>query len=114
MMTNLQLMFVSLFVTALLVSCVTPPPPNVEACGRLQLGAACAYTIKGPDRRISEADWLDIRLGRISFTPAGYAEIRKFIEQTCAIHRDCKVEDIELFFKRIEKKLDIDLKNIRE
>lgn len=107
MIKILRLLVVSLF-ASVLCSCATPPPPNIEACARLQIGAACAYTIKGADRNISEADWLSMRLGRISFAPKDYAEIRKFIEQTCAIHRDCKVEDFREFFYRFEKKLNLD------
>ena len=94
----------SLFVLVL-CNCATPPPPNVEACARLQMGAACAYTIKGPDRDISEADWLEMRLGRISFAPVDYAEVRKFIEQVCAINKDCKVETLTPFLERFKKKL---------
>ena len=105
---NLPKLVLSLFVSVLLANCATPPPPNVEGCARLQLGAACAYTINGEQRRLSEADWLDIRLGRISFSPEHYAEIRKFIEQTCAIHRDCKVEELIPFINDLEKKLLID------
>lgn len=105
MTTSLPRLLLSLFVSALLVSCATPPPPNVEGCSRLQLGAQCAYTIKGPDRRINEADWLLMRLGRISFDPKDYAKIRKFIEQTCAIHKDCKVEELMRFLDKMENKL---------
>jgi len=103
-MMSWQQLLLSSFVL-ILSSCGTPPPPNVEACARLQLGAQCAFTIDGPNRKVAEADWLDMRLGRISFDPEGYSKIRKFIETVCARYKDCKVKRLEEIFKRMDNNL---------
>lgn len=72
--------------------------PNEEGCVRLSSGsgAACAYTVEGEERDINEADWLAMELGRISFTSESFAEFRRFIEQSCAIHKDCTYDKKKL------------------
>lgn len=107
-MLSWQPLLLSLFVL-ILNSCGTPPPPNVEACARLLLGAQCAFTIDGPTRKITEADWLDMRLGRISFAPEDYSKIRRFIEIVCARYKDCKVKDLNALFRRMDNKLPISI-----
>lgn len=69
------------------------------------MGAACAFTASGPDRDITEADWLNMRLSRISFAPKDWTKIRQFIEQMCAIHKGCKTEEIQSLFSKLDKKL---------
>ena len=73
-------------------------PPNEEGCIRLSAGsgAACAYTIEGEERDISEADWLIMELGRISFTPESFTEFRRFIEKSCAMHKDCTYDKLRV------------------
>jgi len=83
---------VSLFVSVLFsFGCSTIPVPNEEGCIRLSpgSGASCAFTVEGEERDISEAEWLSIELGRISFTPESFTEFRRFIETSCAMHKDC-------------------------
>ena len=77
-----------------LSSCKKIKAPNVEICGRLQLGAQCTHTAKGPKRRLSEAEWLEINIGRISFDPEGWASVRTYIEESCAKHKDCIVDEV--------------------
>lgn len=79
-------------------ACQTVKIPNEEGCVRLYPGdgAACAYTVEGEERDLSESEWLEIELGRISFTPEGFSEFRKFIEISCAIHQDCTYDKKKL------------------
>jgi len=64
-------------------------PPNEEGCVRLNYGAACVYTIQGPERRLSEEEWLTQNVGRISFTPGAYGRIRAYLEAQCAKKKKC-------------------------
>lgn len=97
------MLVVSLFVSVLLVSgCVGKQKvPNEEACVRLSEGAACTFTIEGEERDINEAEWLSIELGRISFTPESFTEFRRFIEISCAMHKDCTYDKVKLL-KRLD------------
>ena len=98
LIANSLLLAVSLFVTVLFnAGCVTSQKvPNEEGCVRLSVGAACAYTIEGEERDLSEAEWLSEELGRISFTPESFTEFRRFIEKSCAMHKDCTYDKIKL------------------
>ena len=101
-MTSWLKLAASLSVTVL-CSCATPP--NVEGCVRLNRGAACAYTLVGPDRDFSEAQWQKKRIGRISFAPEDYAKIRAYIEEQCEKAGPSCQKKLKARLKHIEKRL---------
>ena len=96
------------------VSCGSIEVPNEQVCVRLNAGAACAYTLFGPDKDVSEAKWLTKNVGRFSFSPSGFTEMRRFIEIACAKNRNCTKEQEEKmsqFVKRmdyLQERLDLD------
>ena len=70
-------------------------PPNVEGCGILSEGAACAYTIDGPTRRLSQLEWDEKKLGNICFGPQEFGEIKKFLLQACVKSKKCDIKKVE-------------------
>lgn len=76
--------------------------PNVEVCGRLRVGAVCSYTLDGPNSRMSEEQWIDVRLGRISMTPEAYGEIKKFILIVCEKYDKCEMKEVIESIARLE------------
>ena len=64
--------------------------PNLELCVKLQNGAQCAYTIEGPERRLTEEEYQDVQLGKISMTAEAWGAVRQFIESACQTEQQCK------------------------
>lgn len=87
-------MVVILLSLATLLSCATRPP-NVEACIRLNRGAACTYTLNGYDRDMSEAEYLDQEIGQIFMRSVDWGEVRTFIEKVCQKERTCDLSKIK-------------------
>ncbi len=83
-------------------------PPNEEICIRLHRGAGCFYTIEDSERRLTEEEWQNIRLGRISMTSDAWIEFRRFIEKVCARKGVCKKKwrEIEERLDNVENKID--------
>lgn len=76
------------------ISCALQPP-NVEVCGRLRSGAICAWTLDGPERRLTESEWKELELGRFSMSPEHYGEIKKFILKACLKYKSCEKDTLE-------------------
>jgi len=53
----------------------------VEVCVKNIIGASCAYSIEGEERKMSDEEWNEV--GRFSMSFDAYGEIRKFIESAC-------------------------------
>jgi len=85
--------------------------PDAEACGRLQVGAKCTHIVSGETRRLSEAEWLEIELGRISFHPNAWTDIRIFIEEACARYESCEIKQVKKSLDEFEKQVLIRGKN---
>ncbi len=103
-MINSLKMVLILSVTVLLVNCAHTPP-DVEVCIRLSKGAQCAFTISPETRRLTEAQWQEIKLGRMSLTSNGYAEYRLFVERVCAVDGACVDVDVQDLLNIFEKSL---------
>lgn len=88
-----------------LTSCASLSVPNEEACIRLQRGAACTYTLDGPERDFTEKQWEHVRIGRVSFDYKSYGEIRKFIEQACEKDKDCELKKVKKRLDHVEYRL---------
>jgi len=41
----------------------------------------------------------------MSFDPGGYGRIRRFIEEACVRHQDCKNAEVRRFFDEFENKV---------
>ncbi len=73
--------------------------PDIEACIKLNSGAQCTNTISDNTRTISESDWEEIKVGRISQTVEDWSKIKTFILKSCEINKACKIKSVK---KRIE------------
>lgn len=71
------------------------------------MGAQCTYMIDGPERRLSEAEWLEIELGRISFSSDDWGDMRRFVEEVCVKYKGCVIEDITHALDWFEARLDM-------
>lgn len=80
-----------LFLASLLIfnAACSVTPPNAEVCVRLKNGAACTYTLEGPDRNLTEEDFMTEQVGIIFMTPEEWVKIRNFIEEVCARRNMC-------------------------
>lgn len=59
------------------------------------MGAVCTTIISGKRKEMSEAEWLSIRVGRISMNIQAWTKTRIFIEDTCARIADCSVGEMK-------------------
>ncbi len=87
-MTVWPIMVTSLL-SVLLSSCVTTVP-NVHGCIQLIEGADCTFINTGTRTRLSEEEYAQIYLGRISFSPEDWGRLRVFIDSICARKGRCK------------------------
>ena len=86
-----------LFVSAGLVSSCSRQVPNPLACSELPSGRArCKRPLDDKSDAFFKpaSQWARERVGQICFEPPGWAEIAKFIEETCNRDQNC-VESVK-------------------
>ena len=72
------------------------------------MGAQCTHIFGGAKRRLSEAEWLQISLGRISFHYLDWADLRQSIEILCAKTKKCNVVELKARLDDFEYEIDMD------
>ena len=94
----LSLLSLTLFLSSCAVS-----PPNVPVLIRLNDGAHEAYTIDGPERRLTEEEFKEIEVGLICMEPKAWGEVKTFIDKVCQRDGNCNLDDIKEAQANIEK-----------
>ena len=79
--------------------------PNAEVCADMgHLGSFCAFTIRGPERRLSKRQWDQYRYGQLCMNVENFAKYQKFIERACQQNKNC-VEEAEVKFTEFENRM---------
>lgn len=95
---QLSLLSLTLFLNSCAVS-----PPNVRVFVRLQKGAQSAYTIDGPQERLTEEEFKEIEVGLVCMEPKSWGEVKTFIDKVCQRDGSCDLDNIKEAEANIEK-----------
>ena len=88
-----------------LSACNTIELVPVEVCGKLRIGAQCAYFPEGPTRKQTEDEYQAGAFPSMRMSVFHWGELKKMILKLCEAYKKCTVAEVEEHFAAFEMNL---------